>query len=130
MWRRRLGRGARGRFHQWPTKPAYIIYPQGLAVLPLIAEALALVAEPQRWQVTFNTYHTDLPAGLSCNWRCCAARSPAVADALRSGAIVIDLSARFNRSRDGPCVQIARMGVQALPTTAHGAGRPRCTGAV
>ena len=107
-----------------PTKPAYVIYPSGLGMLPLIGEALALVPAQQRWQVTFNTYHTDLPAGLSCAWRCCVAGSPAAADALRSGGIVIDLSARLNPAPEGAWVHFARAGTREAPGAARQAVEP------
>ena len=48
------------------TKPAYIIYPPGVDLLPLINEAIALLPESVRWRVTFSTYFTSLPAGLAC----------------------------------------------------------------
>ena len=57
-----------------------------LDVLALIDEALALLSPALRWQVTFNTHFTELPAHLSCAWRCCAAGSAAIsAVAGRSG---------------------------------------------
>ncbi len=107
-----------------PAKPVYLIYPPQMAMLPLVCEALALVPPQQRWQVTFNTYHTDLPSGLSCAWRCCVAGSPAVDEARGSGAMVIDLSARLPPAPDGPSVRLARSGVPDVPPVPPAAAEP------
>ena len=52
------------------TRLAYLIIEPGLDVLPLFAEAIALLPPDRRWQATFSTYFTTLPAGATCNWRC------------------------------------------------------------
>lgn len=39
-------------------KPITVLYPNGLDPLALIQEAIALLPEYQRWNVTFSTYYT------------------------------------------------------------------------
>ena len=46
-----------------------IIFKPGIETLPLIVEALSLLPRERRWQVTFSTYFTKLPAGVDCRWR-------------------------------------------------------------
>ena len=77
-----------------PTKPAYLIFAPGADVLPLIDEALGLLPPDKRWQVTFSTYFTEVPAGLNCAWRAVAAGTVGGKEALRSSgrATVIDLT--------------------------------------
>lgn len=90
------------------VKPVYVIYPPGLDVLSLVREALSLLPPAVRWQTTFNTYFTDLPAGSTCAWRFVADGSPAAAE-VRRGAL-IDLTARLPEAPDGPLVRAAREG--------------------
>ncbi len=77
------------------TKSACVVYPPGVDPLPLLADALALLDARLRWQVTFSTCFSELSAGLSCNWRCMPAGTPAAADAARhaTSGVVIDLTA-------------------------------------
>ena len=89
-----------------------MIYPPGLDVLPLVAEAIALLPAALRWQVTFSTYFTDLPAGMTCAWRCCAAGTRAAEDALRQAAgTIIDLTQTLAAAAESPYVELARSGV-------------------
>jgi hypothetical protein len=97
-----------------PAKPVYIICPADLEMLPLMCEAIALLPASQRWQVTFNTYHTDLPAGTPCLWRCCVAGSSAVEEAHRSGANLIDLTQPLAPAADSKMVRLARTGQPEL----------------
>ena len=90
------------------AKPVYVIYPPELDVLPLVREALSLLPPATRWQTTFNTYFTDLPAGSTCAWRFVADGSPAAAEVKR-GAL-IDLTARLPEAPAGPLVSAAREG--------------------
>jgi hypothetical protein len=96
--------------------PAHVIYRLGTDTLRLIAEALTLVPEPQRWLVTFSTYFTDLPGGMSCGWRCCVAGTPAAEAARRSGGIIIDLTARLPKAPQTASTQLARTGVAGVVT--------------
>lgn len=79
-------------FRQDPEKPAYIVYQPGLQLLPLLNQAISLLPIALRWQVTFNTYFAELPAGLSCTWRCVVANTSAAAAARNAQGSVIDLT--------------------------------------
>ena len=95
-----------------PAKVAWIIYPPTLAALPLIDEAVNLLPPTLRWQVTFNTYFTDLPAGVGCSWRCCVAGTRAADEARRQGGagLLIDLTQSLPLVADSPYVFAARNG--------------------
>ena len=95
-----------------PTKPAYLIFAPGTEVLPLIAEAIALLPAALRWRVTFSTYFTDLPAGLTCTWRCCAAGTAAANEAprLATSGVLIDLTRSPGQAPDGRLTESARTG--------------------
>ena len=80
-------------FRSEPDKPAYVIYEPGYNLLPTLNEAVNLLPPALRWQVTFTTYFTELPAGLSCAWRCVVADTAAAATASRvAKGLVIDLA--------------------------------------
>src|SRR4051812_41965316 len=64
-------------FVKTPTRPVCILFSPGQELLPLIAEALALLPPAARWNVTFNTYFTSMPTSATCLWRCCLAGTPA-----------------------------------------------------
>jgi len=121
-----------------PRRPACILYSPDQDIFPLIAEALALLPAPRRWDVTFNTYFTGLPGNAVCAWRCCLAGTPAAADAVRhAGAgLVIDLTRpdRLGPPPPGPWTEAARTGQPPiepvgvrpprLPTRRAGAAPP------
>jgi type II secretory pathway pseudopilin PulG len=50
-------------------KPITVIYPTGLDPLALIQEAIALLPEYQRWNITFSTYYTLGGRGPNCTLR-------------------------------------------------------------
>jgi hypothetical protein len=76
-----------------PSKPAYVIFQPGTDVLALFEEALALLSPKQRWEISFNTYFTELPLNLTCAWRAVAAGTQAEKDAMKAAGrpLVIDL---------------------------------------
>ena len=76
------------------ARPAYVIYRPGADLLGGLHDALAMLPPQARWQVTFNTYYTELPAGLACAWRLVVADTPAGRTAARSAgkALVLDLT--------------------------------------
>jgi hypothetical protein len=91
--------------------PAYLIFEPGMAVLPLITEALNLIPVRRRWEVTFNTYFTALPAGATCIWRCCVADAEIVREVRRQPrALVIDLTAALPEPKLNELVTCARAG--------------------
>ncbi len=99
---------------------AYLIYLPGADVLSLIREAMALLPPRQRWLTTFCTYFTELPAGLTCSWRCCVAGTAAAKDAHRhaSTGVIIDLTQQMNSAHNSPLVEAARTGESLLSAAA------------
>ncbi|MEY4394179.1 MAG: hypothetical protein RL595_1428 [Planctomycetota bacterium] len=47
----------------------HILYPSGINPLLLISDAISVLAEHQRWKVTFSTYYTLGGNGPKCTWR-------------------------------------------------------------
>ena len=50
-------------------KPITVLYPTGYDPLALIQEAIALLPEHQRWNITFSTYYTLGGRGPNCSLR-------------------------------------------------------------
>jgi len=93
------------------TSPAFLIFEPGMDILPLIDESLALLPPGKRWQVTFSTYFTSLPAQATCAWRCCVPNSEALREAKRNPRVlVIDLTKPLPAPKDNPLVAQARAG--------------------
>ena len=115
------------------SKPAYVIYPLGTDILSLINEAIALLPERQRWNVTFSTYFTNVPANMTCTWRCCVEGTPAAkaAPGLATSGVVINLTATRHPPRDSLYVAMARTGEASADAAAMGGRRitaPASTG--
>ncbi|QDT28774.1 hypothetical protein Enr10x_41200 [Gimesia panareensis] len=90
-----------------------IIFPveAGSSTLALVAEALQLLPENKRWDVTFSTYFTKLPAGVDCQWRFVLDGTPEADAARRNPRMpVIDLCADLGTAPEGPLVEAARTG--------------------
>ncbi|MEO2030473.1 MAG: hypothetical protein ABGZ35_00155, partial [Planctomycetaceae bacterium] len=51
------------------SQPTAVIFATATDTLALVRDALAVVPSNKRWQVTFSTYFTKLPAGVDCLWR-------------------------------------------------------------
>jgi hypothetical protein len=99
-----------------PKNPVTIIFRPGLDPLPLIAESLALLPAELRWNVTFSTYHTKLPPGVECNWRCVLQGSP---ESKGTTGLVIDLCHPLAAAQGGALVVASRSGkVPASPVPA------------
>lgn len=111
-----------------PEKTFVVVYQPGVDPLALVDEALALLPRELRWAVTFNTYFTDLPAGLTCTWRFCLAGTPAAMESSRTTPPerFLDLSV-VPEAPSTAAVQSAREG-RALPGLA--AVMPRVPGQV
>jgi hypothetical protein len=99
-------------FLKEPNKPAVIIGTPQTDFLYLFEEAIALLPASHRWQVTFSTYFTDLPAGLICAWRGVLAESAVARDALKQPGrfMVIDLTSEPGMAPTSPLVELARSG--------------------
>ncbi|WP_437193416.1 hypothetical protein [Planctomicrobium sp. SH527] len=94
-----------------PEQPVYIIFSPGMDVLSLIEEALVLLPANQRWDVTFSTYFTKIPNGVTCNWRCVLADSPEAKESRRYvQSLRIDLTEPLGRATGGTLVEAARTG--------------------
>lgn len=107
------------------NRTAYILYPLGMEILPLLGEALALLPPERRWQVTFSTYFTVLPSGSPCAWRCVPLESAGAAEALRApGALVIRLEQAQGSAPAGPAMDAARTGstIAVAPANPQPAG--------
>ena len=92
--------------------PAVLIFRPGIDPLPLLAESLALLPPEVRWNVSFTSYFTALPAGMDCQWRCVLAGSPEAIAARRiPRAVVIDLCIRLPPAAGGLYVEAARTGI-------------------
>ncbi|KAA0133693.1 hypothetical protein FYZ48_23050 [Gimesia chilikensis] len=90
-----------------------IIFPveAGSSMLALVAEALQLLPEKKRWDVTFSTYFTKLPAGVDCQWRFVLDGTPEADAARRNPRMhLIDLCADLGTAPEGPLVEAARTG--------------------
>ena len=91
---------------------AYLIYSPGTDLLSLIEEAIALLPPSLRWQVTFDTYFTELPVGVTCAWRGVVAGTAAAEEARRWGdrALLIDLTCPSSPAPAGAAAEAARQG--------------------
>jgi hypothetical protein len=110
--------------------PAYLLFAPGMEVLPLIAEALALIPAHRRWEVTFNTYFTSLPAGATCVWRACVPDADVAREVRRHPrALVIDLTAPLPEPKVNALVTCARegtpLGLLPSPAGETACGRAR-----
>ncbi len=97
-----------------PDRPAFVIYDPLVHenILDLVEEALLLLPVEKRWEVSFNTYFTTLPAGMKCAWRFCVPDSDALRESRRiPGALVIDLTKPVCKASDGVLQEVARTGI-------------------
>lgn len=98
-------------FLNHPDRPAFMIFSPGMNLLPLIEEAIALLPTERRWDVTFSTYFTKLPSGVTCNWRCLLADSPEANESRRYvQSLRIDLTQPLAPAKGGALVETARTG--------------------
>lgn len=92
----------------------YVIFQPGMPMLDLLGEAMALLKPHQRWAITFSTYFTSLPAGMTCNWRCCLPEAEVLREGRRNRqAKILDLTEPLPSLPDSPLVQLAREGQSA-----------------
>lgn len=97
------------------NRPIHVVVPVGTDVLLLVREAQSLLPEQERWQATFSTWYTKLPAGVECLWRFLFASTPEVAAARRArDAMFLDI-ANLPALADSPAVLAARTGKPWFP---------------
>jgi hypothetical protein len=101
-------------FLQTPDRPVYIEFAPGMDLLPLMDEAIGLLPADRRWDVTFSTYFTSLPPGVTCAWRGVLSGSPEAVQVREiSRALYINLCEPVRAATGGNLVQLARIGRSA-----------------
>lgn len=112
-----------------PKVPSVLLFEPGMDMLALIREALALLSPEQRWEVTFNTYFTSLPAGASCAIRCCVADTDGLREARKNmWSLVIDLTKPIGAPpAENALVECARTGAPVPTEPRRSASRPGST---
>ncbi|HZW35214.1 MAG TPA: hypothetical protein VFF52_31115, partial [Isosphaeraceae bacterium] len=114
-----------------PRRPVFLVYRPGTMLLPLLAEAIALLPVSRRWEVEFSTYFLTLPQGVTCAWRGVLDGSPEAHHARQlPHAMVVDLCRPLGRAQGGALVHLARTGelretasADPLPPPARAVGR-------
>lgn len=107
-------------FLENPEQTAYIVFEPGMDLLPLFAEAIELLPPERRWDVSFSTFFTSLPRGVTCNWRCVLAGSAEANQSRRFvNALRIDLTQDLPPATGGALVEQARTGRAAQPTSSY-----------
>jgi hypothetical protein len=97
-------------FLEYPDRPAVLLYEAGQKVLPLFAEAIALLPPERRWDVTFSTCFSGVLPGLVCSWRGVLRGTDEARELRRRpDTLVIDL-ADAGVAQGGPLVEMARTG--------------------
>ncbi len=96
-----------------PKRLVIVAFQPGLDVLPLFAEAMALLPISRRWEVEFSTYFHQLPQGVTCAWRGVLEGSEEGTRARRlPNALFLDFCRPVGRAEGGALVQLARTGEQ------------------
>jgi hypothetical protein len=93
-------------------RPSYLVCDPAFDPLPLLDEATALIPPRLRWQVSFHTCFSELPAGLQCAWRCVRVGTPAAREAARhaGASLVIDLTRPPGGAPDSRGARMGREG--------------------
>jgi hypothetical protein len=98
-------------FQNAPRQVIYLLFSPGMPMLSLLSEAMALLPAESRWQVTYNTYFTALPAGMNCLWRCCVPEAEVLRDARRNPQTkIIDLAGQLPPLVENALTEMARVG--------------------
>lgn len=95
-----------------PDRLVILLFKPGQQILPLIAEAIALLPPEERWNVTFSTYFTGLVTGTTCQWRAILHNSKEAHESLRFvTALRIDLTqSAIGTASGNELVEAARTG--------------------
>lgn len=89
----------------------YVVFAPGMDVPALLSESMSLLPVRQRWRVTYSTYCTSVPAGVTCACRCCLADEDLLREARRQGkARVLDLTVPLAAPESSPYLERARRG--------------------
>lgn len=108
------------RWLEKPDRPVFMVFDPLIHsdILGLVEEALLLLPENRRWEVSFSTYFTSLPAGIKCSWRFCTAGSDVLREAHRTpGTLVIDLTKPLPVADNGEWQHAARTGQRPVQKT-------------
>lgn len=99
------------------SNPISIIFPSSCKPLLLVNEVFSLLPHAARWDVTFSTYFTTLPAGTTCALRMLL-DGTTEAEKLRRDyrQTTIDLAAKLEPPANTPLVDAARTGQIEHPT--------------
>ena len=98
------------------SSPVSVIFKPGTDTLQLAVEAMGLLPPQLRWKVTFSTYYTNLPAGVTCLWRFVLDETDQAKAVRRNPHLpVIDLCRSLGSPPGGECVEAARSGQLILP---------------
>ena len=92
-------------------KPITVLYPTGLDPLALIQEAIALLTEYQRWNITFSTYYTLGGRGPNCTLRFIPLDADSLASPFSDKTFhdgVLNLSRGLGNAPTGALVNLAR----------------------
>ncbi len=97
--------------HLKPQNSVNVIFPLGTDTLALTNEVFSLLSHKKRWEVTFSTYFTTLPAGTFCSLRFYLDGTSA-ADNLRRDyrQTIVDLVEPLGNPEESDWVQRARTG--------------------
>lgn len=93
---------------------AVVLYQPGMDTMALISEALHLLPENERWQVTFSTCFTGTQAGLKCQWRFIPL-IPGERPKIPPRSLVLDLTQPLGSAPDSPLAALARTGKLPVP---------------
>jgi hypothetical protein len=98
-------------FVQDPSRPVYLVFQPGMDVLAMFDEVLSLLPADIRWQVTFSTYFTGLPQGVSCAGRGVLRGSSEAKQAEgATNSLVLFIETGLEPPADSPAVAAARKG--------------------
>ena len=92
-------------------KPITVLYPTGYDPLALIQEAIALLPEYQRWNITFSTYYTLGGRGPNCTLRFIPLDADNLAAPFSDKTFhdgVLNLARRLGNAPTGALVNLAR----------------------
>ena len=103
------------------SRPVCVLFQPGTDLLPLFAEAVAILPELLRWKATFSTYQRDISTGANYLWKGILAGTPE-AEQMRANksVLLLDLAmlSQLTPKADSSFVKIARTGVVVPPQKA------------